>query len=101
MGVLRHFYSIQGLKKIKTSKNEPVFPEYKVFICAVRCTHSSLKQSRNYAQSSALSWTPKIEKKNRRLNFVSFSGLENSDTKFRDETKLSGDSKMKISTHST
>ena len=28
-------------------------------------------------------------KKTRRLNFVSFSGLENSETKLRNETKLS------------
>ena len=30
-------------------------------------------------------------KKTRRLNFVSFSGFENSETKLRNETKLSGD----------
>ena len=35
-----------------------------------------------------LFWSLKIEKA-RRLNFVSFSGLENSETKLRNETKLS------------
>ena len=35
-----------------------------------------------------LFWTLKIEKTHR-LNFVSFSGHENSETKLRNETKLS------------
>ena len=72
-------------------KNKPVFPD--------KCRNRKGINLASVRKKSLLFWTLLIEKP-RRLNFVSFSGLEKSETKLRNErklseTKLSGDSLFK------